>query len=579
MPLPPGHIAIKRKRGDDSVDALYVDSPFKDPTTRRFTDFVYKRVRDINGHISTPEPTDDLQRKQLRAVTAAAALRSQPSNTFKNGVPFIKSSLAEDERFKPGLSHHPSIPSLAAHKANNLSTSSLPTSQLSTHQHNRSASSVVTPSPGRSTPSLLNLRRFHLSTSSIRRDGSASRSSSIYNGQGSAASSRGSLLDRSSFAVTKHRSGKTAKGRKQTPTAIVVEKFDRPGPVASSLAVSRNITSGTTIPQQQKTIITPPLPPPTTTNDPPKPRRRPIDEEDKLAAEMEQLALEMSSYAQDQDAYLPMPVSAAAVTAAAHTPSDAPSTPETIVKPKLKYQPKPTPRRQHRPFTEDACPPTMEEALASGMVLHIASNGQRVPGTVAQPRGKSLLQPQDTTATTRDETTATTIPQPEEARMNNNTPLDDSDAESDGEYVYDVFIRQPAEEFELEMKNAQLLYPSLSTPGVGESEDKAAPMAALPRNIGVVVITDEDAPFWEEFYEEGEEDEGKEWNSDDEDSNAEDHYANDYPEEEEEEEDSEDEEREGAGLWYDDDDDDDNNIYTGYRTGIRDFSDDDDDYY
>ncbi|KAI5300479.1 Glucose-repressible alcohol dehydrogenase transcriptional effector [Ascosphaera pollenicola] len=585
MSDPKSALSLKRKRLADPVDTLYFESSSANPATRRFTDFVYKRVKDPDGLIATPEPADENSRSQLRAVSAAAAVRSQPSNAYDNGIPHVKSSLAEDF---PGLLHHPSLPSLAARKPN-LSTSSLPLSRLSGYQHGRSTSSLTPDAAAAATPpSLLNLRKFHLSTASIRRNAS---STSLHSAQISASSSRASLLDRSKFAITKHRAKDIEKGISRTASAVVVEHFDRP---ASSRAAS---TVGS---QRQKTTLLPP-----TTDGPSKPRRRPLineaekkfrlqqqeilkartlqnqfasvpdtkqtqryDEQDQLAAELEQMALEMTSYAQAQHAYLPMPVPAAK--------SNPPSpTPDTTAKPKLKYQPKPTPRRQPKVSIDHAGHPTMEDALASG-VFHVAATGQQVPGTVPRLKGKSLMQlstPATTTTLTTTAAAATPLLQPaageEESPMSIDRFPNESDSESDSEYVYDVFIRQPVEDYERELRNAQLL----------RDGDSAA---AVPRDIGVVVITDEDAPYWEEFFEDGSGEEGKEWNSEDEDSNAEDYYANEYPEEE----DSEDEEREKGGLWYDDDDDDDDddkydsdNIYSGYRTGIRDFSDDDDDYY
>ncbi|KAI9796658.1 MAG: hypothetical protein M1835_003454 [Candelina submexicana] len=129
-------------------------------------------------------------------------------------------------------------------------------------------------------------------------------------------------------------------------------------------------------------------------------------------------------------------------------------------------------------------------------------------------------------------------------------PMDlSSDTGDDSDYVYDTYIRQPCEPLiagkDAYMENA-------------ESED------VLQGNFGLLVITDQDQEEWEAFADNDDSD--KDWNSEEEDENAEDYYGNDYPEDEVESDDefgygaynyrrggSDDEEYDNEGdAWSDD---------------------------
>ncbi|KAI9780448.1 MAG: hypothetical protein M1839_006722 [Geoglossum umbratile] len=98
--------------------------------------------------------------------------------------------------------------------------------------------------------------------------------------------------------------------------------------------------------------------------------------------------------------------------------------------------------------------------------------------------------------------------------MHSSDDSDDEDA-----YVYDTYIREP-----------RPLAPELDPNNNGEK-------------VGVLVIKPEDREEWEAFADDGGDDSDKDFNSDDEDENAESFYANDYPEDEV---DSEDEYNRGA---------------------------------
>ncbi|KAH1398000.1 hypothetical protein KXX16_008046 [Aspergillus fumigatus] len=114
--------------------------------------------------------------------------------------------------------------------------------------------------------------------------------------------------------------------------------------------------------------------------------------------------------------------------------------------------------------------------------------------------------------------------------------------DSDGEYVYDTYIRQPLPEGTL------LTNPLTDLETAHEIWFQQNGIDTTRQDIGVIVITQEDEEYWEHF---AEDDEDEEWDSEDADSNAENNPANDYPDED---------------LSWDDEEDDPAAIYHKYRT-------------
>lgn len=84
----------------------------------------------------------------------------------------------------------------------------------------------------------------------------------------------------------------------------------------------------------------------------------------------------------------------------------------------------------------------------------------------------------------------------------------DADMEDEGDYVYDTYILAPS-------------------PSDGAVQTTAYDALG---NVGYLVITEEDQDVWETYLEDEPSD--KDWNSDEEDENAEDWYGADYPDEE-----------------------------------------------
>ncbi|GME36382.1 hypothetical protein GTA08_BOTSDO00681 [Neofusicoccum parvum] len=119
----------------------------------------------------------------------------------------------------------------------------------------------------------------------------------------------------------------------------------------------------------------------------------------------------------------------------------------------------------------------------------------------------------------------------------------DDEEDSDGEYVYDTYVRYDGP------PETELVDPLTAT--------------SLPPDVGLLVISAADQPLWEAFLESGPGGDGddKEFDTDDEDENAEDFYANEYPEDEVASDDERDEnaygyrvnasDEEEYGLWSD----------------------------
>lgn len=173
------------------------------------------------------------------------------------------------------------------------------------------------------------------------------------------------------------------------------------------------------------------------------------NESERLARELEKVALELDS---EMDV---------AATETDYTQLSRPSRPPSVMpKPPLRYQPR-TPNK-HRAGASDA-------QVMQGPVEKLEEATNTLPGGAEEE-------------------------------------------ESDGEYVYDTYIRKPLPDTGL-----------LTDPLVGLDTDQEAWLRqhgidANRQDIGVIVITQEDEEYWENFVED-EEDEDR-WDSEDADSNG-----------------------------------------------------------
>ncbi|KAL4806439.1 hypothetical protein BDV18DRAFT_139503 [Aspergillus unguis] len=477
MSLPPEQINIKRRREEEPVDTLYIQSELHQ-TKRRFTDFVFQRVT-INARTGaqsgSPSPSHltPAQRtiKNPRAVSSIHLPKS--TNHIGGGVvPAVRAT-------SPGAEFRDEKKAAAARKQAEEKLKdalhSLPPSAKQEHEK----------------PSTLQKDKVALGSGSV--SPSTERESPV--SAETAPSIRRFQISRSGTPMSPLRgtSGGIQKRRADGAVAVLVEKLRRePHSRRASMVADAAAREDAKSAVQGLT--------------PARPRKRPVvnqaekkwraerqaanyttrentshvlekeaqahennweEESNRLARQFEQIALELDG---EMDA---VPTEA--------TQTSAPAARPAIPKPPLKYQPR-TPNK-HR-----AVPPA------------VADSSQEEP-----------------------------------------------DKEDDEEYVYDTYIRHPLPDRGL-----------LKDPLVDLDADQEAWLRhhGIDRNrqdFGVIVITQEDEAYWEDFAEE--DDDEDRWDSEDGDSNAENNPANDYPDEE---------------LSWDDEEDDAAAIYRKYRHGSDD---------
>ncbi|EGC47573.1 conserved hypothetical protein [Histoplasma capsulatum var. duboisii H88] len=561
MSLPPEHIRIKRRREEEPVETLYIQSQTHQPK-RRFTDFCFQRVvRRPDKGVSPKTDLGIIQGASPRENIKGP--RSASTSNISHGVPAVRATAPGSElktrqimskkegslgkNLLPPLSPAPSV--LRASPATKPSVSPV---------KNRSGSSSVISSPSSA------LRRFHITAPS-----------------GDFASPSQKLLHKVSGGVLKNR-GDRIKSR-----AVVIEKRShqiddaRASIVLDDLAskieevkvsgdhretqftAPKNITKPTVA--SEKSTISVNIRKRPVVNDAEKRWReeskasryldraqqaRDKDQKAKSAQSIhedpslwdhnsDQLATELAELARELTNATEMPEV---------SPKPAPQTPPrkpgqfvgiSPNKPVLRYPPRVPKLTGDSPGTSgtrfDGAGDDGDTANAKDGRLSADSSrlGQPHQHDEANVNRQNFIPPAKKQIATFE------------------TASDhDSDDDSDDSYVYDEFIRRPIEDITAGPHTAHLLN------GEWVSENGGA-----PRDIGVVVITEEDLHFWESFAESDEE--GKGWDSEDEDSNAEDNPANEYPDEE---------------LEFDDQFDDTNTAYRNYRLNASDDEEFDADY-
>ncbi|RAL12142.1 Iwr1 domain-containing protein [Aspergillus homomorphus CBS 101889] len=535
MALPPEQINIKRRREEEPVDTLYIQSELHQ-TKRRFTDFVFQRVQ-ISSHgpkgttaSGTADPSSSLVPGQQRVIrtprSVSSGVSSRTSAANDGGgtpaaagvVPMVRATspgaefreerrLAaarreQDEKMKRALYSSP-VPSTPASPAGARSSAPAPAPSPAHAAERTSDSAAVgklisTASSGNESPASpstasQSLRRFQIS-----------RSSTPVN----------STL-RSTGAGVQKRKG-------DSPVAVLVEKLRRK-PHSRQASLVADAVAGV---EGLGAEVEEPI----------RPRKRPVvnqaerkwreerktaisaakqhisqvldkeaqashqrtweAESERLAKELEQVALELDAEMEVDMSYTgsqnhPRNITSLVSGAGQPPQSHSVGTP----KPTLKYQPR-TPNKH-------------------------SSTQKLVDGSSVQNPNSAA------DALTADQ--------------------DDDEVESDGEYVYDTYIRRP-------LPVSGLLADPLANLELDhEAWFKQHGIDMTRQDIGVIVITLEDEEYWENFVEEEEEDEER-WDSEDADSNAENNPANDYPDEE---------------LSWDDEDEDPTAIYSKYRNHAR----------
>ncbi|KAJ6088592.1 hypothetical protein N7486_009853 [Penicillium sp. IBT 16267x] len=475
MALPPEQINIKRRREEEPVETLYIQSDLH-PGKRRFTDYVFHRVtlnssgRPVESGASMP-PHPAAQRL-LRSPPSVSSLQIPPHRTARtnssNGIPTVRATSpgaeireihrvaaarkeAEEKR-KRAIQGPPTPQSVSP-----VPLGSVLASERGPIGQESVSVSVVSVSVPPSPRHAQSVRRFQISRPSASTPGSR---------PGSRA------------GIQKRRADGASPG-----IAVLVEQLQRKPHSRQASIIADLVDQARSESQESIKIKTPEeeVAPPA------KPRKRPVvnqaekkwreqrqaaiaaakdhlsetleksarakqstwdEESERLAKEFEQVALDIE---RDMD------VEPRNYNDNFAPPSPQPRAPTKPPQP-LKYQPRPP--RQPRVMPSHSSP--------------------------AIDKMKTDVVP----------------------------PVSDDD----DDYVYDVYIRRPLEESD------RLANPLAEL----ESEQQLKALAAPNSGVGVIVITEEDEQYWENFIEDDEE----EWDSEDADSNAENNPANEYPEEE-----------------------------------------------
>ncbi|KAJ5349682.1 Transcription factor Iwr1 [Penicillium brevicompactum] len=468
MALPPEQINIKRRREEEPVETLFIQSAVHQ-TKRRFTDFVFERValkasQVTDGSPSPPLPAHPAAQRLLRSPRSVSSLhvnRRAPASS--TGVPTVRATSPGAE-FREAQRIATARKEAEEKRKHAIYSGPSPFSELpvlpSPGSNASGASRTRSPAPRATSPSRAQaLRRFQISRSNL----------------GSLKSTGG--------GVQKKRAGGPAPG-----VAVLVEQLQRNPHSRKGSMVSDMIAEGETqsrgLSALSKELVADPV-----ASSPTKPRKRPVvnqaekrwreqrkgsistakqnlsdsmeksaqiqdrnwdEESDRLAREFEQVALELE---QDQEQDYGMDLDSRVGT---NPPAPQPQPVLTsLPKTPLKHQPR------------------------------LPKEPRVVPSPAA----------------------------PQEVKSEEAVEEDD-----DEDYVYDVYIRRPISETEM-LKNPLAEY---------ESEQQQKVIAKGQPGVGVIVITAEDEQYWEDFVEDDEE----EWDSEDADSNAENNPANDYPDEE-----------------------------------------------
>ncbi|KAI7972532.1 hypothetical protein EIK77_008995 [Talaromyces pinophilus] len=153
-------------------------------------------------------------------------------------------------------------------------------------------------------------------------------------------------------------------------------------------------------------------------------------------------------------------------------------------------------------------------------------------------------------------TAPTETPRVVDQRPDEMEPVAEAEVDSDGDYVYDTYIRVPIHTV---MSSVSAATPQSDIAGYKDPLSEADTPGGISidptrTDIGVVVITSDDEDIWDQYLEEDQDSE-VDWDGDDVDSNAEDNPANDYPDDE---------------LSSADEYDDNPSIYRRYRTANSD---------
>ncbi|OAX80716.1 hypothetical protein ACJ72_04946 [Emergomyces africanus] len=525
MSLPPEHIRIKRRREEEPVETLYIQSQIPQPK-RRYTDFFFQRVvLTTDGSVDPRNNTDESPAASTKENITSP--RSVSTSNINHGVPIVRPTVPGSEFENKRI---------MSKKEGSLGKSLIPPSSSPSpalrpsHATGKSVSPVGGHSGSSSvisSPSSV-LRRFHITAPSADMTSPSSK-----------------FLHRASGGVQKHRSGRVIS------RAVVIEKRPRQaGDERVSIALDNLTTKIGEVKVSGETQETPLIPlmegtDPTileSSTTPVTQRKRhvvndaekrwkeefkasryfdraqqPGDKENK-AKNAQSIHEDPSLWDQDSDQL------ATELAEFAH---------EITRDSKMSgVCPEPLPGKSGMHFDEAG---DDGDAIKAIDIDLLADNAR-----VDLPQQHSEA----------DMNSSGFIPPAKQIATFEMASDPDSGDDHDSNYVYDEFIRRPVDEIATDPRAAHLL-----------NGEWASERGVVPRDIGVVVITEEDIHFWEAFAES--DDEGKGWDSEDGDSNAEDNPANEYPDED---------------LEFDDEYDDTNAAYRNYRRNASDDEEFDPDY-
>ncbi|OJD19404.1 hypothetical protein AJ78_00674 [Emergomyces pasteurianus Ep9510] len=559
MALPPEHIRIKRRREEEPVETLYIQSQIPQPK-RRYTDFFFQRVvRTTEGDVSPRIDADALPATSAKENIKCP--RSVSTSNISHGVPIVRATVPgsefENKRImskKEGSSGKSLMP-----------PSSSPSSALRASHGTRKSVSPMTDHSGSSSvissPSSV-LRRFHITAPSDHFTSPSSKllhqvSGGIQKHRGDRIMSRAVVIEKRPHLVddervstvlddlvTKIEEVKVSGEAQETPLIARREGTDPTLPELSTNPVvqrKRHVVNDAERrwKEESKASRYFDRAQQTRDNEHKAKSAQSIHEDpslwdqdsDQLATELAEFALEITSDSKISG-ISPEP-----------TPRTPPRRPGQFVgispsKPVLKYPPRlprvdrDSPGKSNRGI--DGTGDNGDAKLITEVDLFADAASVELPQEhpEADVNGGNFVPPAKQTAT-----------------FDTVSDLDSEDDKDDG-YVYDEFVRRPVEEIATDPRAAHLF-----------NGEWASERGVVPRDIGVVVITEEDIHFWEAFAESDEE--GKGWDSEDGDSNAEDNPANEYPDED---------------LEFDDEYDDTNAAYRNYRRNASDDEEFDPDY-
>ncbi|EFR00136.1 hypothetical protein MGYG_03142 [Nannizzia gypsea CBS 118893] len=514
MSLPPERIRIKRRREDEPVETLYIQSDIHQPK-RRFTDYVFQRVvLHIDKENSQDDPKGGLSPQSQvkgrpqgnRSVTVSHHTTKASSTAVNNsGIPIITTPSTRSEKAK-SKQKQPIAADRDEHDGTDIESARSESPSLSTLS---SVPRVISSAkrPATEQPTSSSIRRFHLEAPSANED-SDDNLDVLHRVHGGIQKKR--LRKNSSYrpviventvvankraidkpsSSTKGSHSNLHKGADETKKSnATIEKLSVIGreckdspKLPGSYQLSKGTRSGESVLEDPSTWD---------------------HDSDNLANELARIALEMTN---DVD-----PSEKALSATAAATTRPAPQ------KRPLKYKPRlpKTPRTGHQGDQHGGVPVPAAKASDGVVTNSIGFNNNDCGTSSKLDYHHASDTPEERALSVRDE-------------------------DSDSGYVFDEFIRRPVHDV-------------VADPNVQYFQDgKWAEGREYPKGVGIVVITQDDSHFWDAI---AEDDDEKDWDTEDEDSNAEDNPANEYPDED---------------LDFDDEYCDNNAIYRRFRVNASD---------